>query len=54
MLSFGKTMVTGITAYKRRSPNEKILRIGIDVHRTNCILCAIEPRFKIAGFTVDH
>lgn len=38
-------MVTGITEYKRRSPNKKNTTIGMNVHSTNYILCAIEPRF---------
>lgn len=38
-------MVTGITAYKRRSLMYRILKIGMDVHSTNFTLCAMEPTF---------
>ena len=38
-------MVTGITAYKRRSLMFRILKIGMDVHSTNYTLCAMEPTF---------
>ena len=43
ILEFGKTMVTGITAYKRRSPMYRIIKIGMDVHSKNYTLCAMEP-----------
>jgi transposase len=36
-------MVTGITAYKRRPPMNRIIKIGMDVHSTNYTLCAMEP-----------
>ena len=36
-------MVTGITAYKRRSPMNRIIKIGMDVHSKNYTLCAMEP-----------
>ena len=36
-------MVTGITAYKRRSPMNRIIKIGMDVHSTNYTLYAMEP-----------
>ena len=36
-------MITGITAYKRRSLMYRIIKIGMDVHSTNYTLCAIEP-----------
>ena len=43
ILDLNKIMVTGITAYKRRSPMNRILKIGMDVHSTNYTLCAMEP-----------
>ena len=36
-------MVTGITAYKRRPPMNRIIKIGMDVHSKNYTLCAMEP-----------
>ena len=38
-------MVTGITIYKRRPPNEKNTTNQNGCHSTNYTLCAIEPRF---------
>ena len=38
-----KSMVTGITAYKRRSLMYRIIKIGMDVHSKNYTLCAMEP-----------
>ena len=35
-------MVTGITAYKRKPPMNRIIKIGMDVHSKNFSLCAIE------------
>ena len=34
-------MVTGITAYKRRSLIYRIIKIGMDVHSKNYTLCAM-------------
>lgn len=38
-----RTIVTGITAYKRRPPMNRIIKIGIDAHSKNYTLCAMEP-----------